>query len=66
MLPLTVLSLAVAFCYRYKTEIENYLPLKKDVLSVRDERQIAKKLAGLLDYQYKYGKIPLGDDCIDI
>jgi hypothetical protein len=46
--------------------LENLLPLKSEIITQGDERQIAKKLAGLLNYTHRYGKIPVGDDCIDV
>jgi hypothetical protein len=43
----------------------NFL-VKGDALSVNDERFIAKRISGLLDYTYKHGKLPLSDDLIDV
>ena len=55
----------MSLVYQYKTEIENRLPFKSEIINCKDERFISKKIAGLLDSQYRYGKIPVADDLID-
>lgn len=60
------MSASIALCYKFKTEIENLLPFKAEVITQKEERFISKKLAGLLDYTHKYGKIPVGDECLDV
>ena len=65
MIPITLLSLLVVTCYNYKTQIMNLL-VKGDALSAKDERFIAKRISGLLDYSYKHGKLPLSEDLIDV
>jgi hypothetical protein len=65
IIPIALVSCAIALAYKYKTEIENNLPFGGDVITQNDERFISKKLAGLLDYSYKYGKIPVGEDVLD-
>ena len=49
IIPIALVSCAIALAYKYKTEIENYLPFGGDVITQNDERFISKKLAGLLD-----------------
>ena len=66
VIPIALLSATVALCFKFKTEIENMLPGSSEVITQKDERYISKKLAGLLDYTSKYGKIPVSEDCIDV
>ena len=66
-MPFALISCGVAIAYTYKTEIENNLTfLKSDVITQNNERVISKKLSGLLDFTYKYGKMPVGEDSIDV
>ena len=65
VIPITLVSLFVVSCYNYKTQIMN-LFFANDALSASDERFIVKRLSGLLDYTYKHGKLPVGDDLIDV
>lgn len=63
--PIAALALLGAFCFKFKTQLENLLP-SSNLITPSVERSISKKLAGLLTQQYKYGKIPVSDDIIDI
>lgn len=65
MIPITILSLFLITGYNYKTQILNFF-VKGDALSASDERFIAKRISGLLDYTYKHGKLPLSEELIDV
>lgn len=65
MIPITILSLFLIAGYNYKTQILNFF-VKGDALSANDERFIAKRISGLLDYTYKHGKLPLSEELIDV
>ena len=65
-----MLAAAVMFLYRFRTQVENFVigegRFGLEALSNDSVRFIAKRLAGLLKYQYQMGHQGLSPDLIEV
>lgn len=69
-MPLLALATSLVLCYKYRTQLENTIigegRFGMKALSTDSVRFIAKRLAGLLKYQYSIGHQGLSGDLIEV
>ena len=66
VLPIILGSISAMICYKYRTQILNLVLGSRQALNQNEWRFISKRISGLLKQSYKYGKLPMSEDLIEV